>query len=64
MYQSVHVSVPVTEELMELGADGKRHVDPHKVFAAAVDMGADHGIEWSIDDSVIEPHPEQTPPGA
>lgn len=55
----VHVRVPITEAVVS-----DDHLDPDKVFAAAVELGkADPALRWLSDtDPVVEIHPLQTPP--
>lgn len=63
IHQSLHVSVPVTEDVMERDADGTAKLDPQKVFAAAVAMGTEGHHVWLVDgEPVVEIHPLQTPP--
>lgn len=55
----VHVRVPVTEAVVI-----DDHLDPDKVFAAAIEVGkTDASLRWLCDvEPVIEIHPLQTPP--
>ena len=56
--EEVHVSVPVTEEVVT-----DEHVDGAKVFAEAVRLGATDEHRWRREgEAVIEVHPLQTPP--
>ncbi|MGE3768794.1 MAG: hypothetical protein AB7L94_41470 [Kofleriaceae bacterium] len=55
----VHVRVPITDDVVV-----DDHLDPDKVFAAAIEIGkTDASIRWLSDEApVIEIHPLQTPP--
>jgi hypothetical protein len=55
----VHVRVPVTDAVVV-----DEHLDPDKVFAAAVELGVtDPSLRWlSEEPPVVEIHPLQTPP--
>lgn len=55
----VHVRVPVTDAVVV-----DDHLDPDKVFAAAIELGtSDASLRWLSDaPPVIEIHPLQTPP--
>ncbi|HEX2687693.1 MAG TPA: hypothetical protein VHN14_13800 [Kofleriaceae bacterium] len=62
IHQSVHVSVPVTDEVMSQQSDGVTRLDPEKVFARATEIGSAEQHMWIVEDDHIEVHPFQTPP--
>lgn len=62
IHQSLHVSVPVTNEVMSQQPDGSARLDPDKVFARATEIGATEHHEWTVEDDLVKVHPNQTPP--
>lgn len=63
VHETLHVLVPVTDEVMVEEPDGTAHLDGKKVFAAAVELGRGDQHVWVVDgDPVIEIHPIQGPP--
>jgi hypothetical protein len=61
--EEIHVSVPVTDDLIVDEPDGTAHLSGEKVFAAALQLGHDAGLTWRAEDAaVVEIHPLQTPP--
>jgi hypothetical protein len=63
MHHSLHVAVPVGEDLMTRDADGNPRLDAAKVFAAAIALATTEHHVWAIDgDPAVEVHPVQTPP--
>jgi hypothetical protein len=62
IHQSLHVSVPVTGEVMSQHPDGTERLDPDKVFARATELGAADHHEWTVEDDLVGVHPIQTPP--
>jgi hypothetical protein len=62
IHQTLHVTVPVTEEVMSKQSDGVARLDPDKVFARATQIGSTEPHEWTLEDDLVEVHPIQTPP--
>ncbi len=61
--EEVHVSVPITEDLIVDEPDGSSHLAGGAVFAAAVRIGQTTTLAWRPEgDPVVEIHPLQTPP--
>jgi hypothetical protein len=63
MHHSLHVAVPVTEDLMTRDADGNARLDADKVFAQAIALATVEHHVWAVDgEPALEVHPVQTPP--
>ena len=63
--ETAHVSVALSEELLQVNPDGSRTntIDAEKLIAAAIELGRLPVTRWSVEgDVVITPHPVQTPP--
>lgn len=61
--EALHISVPVTDDLIVDEPDGSSHLDGGRVFAAAIRLGQTAGLPWRPEgEPVIEIHPWQTPP--
>ena len=63
--ESVHVSVPVTDDVTE--PDPKdatcRRINGEKIFQFAVEQAKQGSTRWELDgDIIVEPHPIQTAP--
>lgn len=60
-----YVSVPITNELMqaEPDEDGSYHLDPGKIFTAAIELGQDD-TDWSSEGREVTVHPIQKAPDA
>jgi hypothetical protein len=58
-----HVSVPVTDAVMqdEADEDGSFRLDGRKVFEAALQLGA-NDADWVPEEQHVEIHPVQKPP--
>ena len=62
--ETAHVSVPLSEELLQPNPDasGASTINPDKLIAAAIELGRLPSTHWSVEgDVVITPHPVQTP---
>ena len=62
IHHSLHVSVPVTPDVMARQPDGSSRIDTDKLFAQAVALGQAERDGWTVEDEVVELHPLQTPP--
>ena len=61
--EEIHVSVPITDDLIVTEPDGSAHLDGGAVFAAAVALGQTAALAWRPEgEPVVEIHPLQTPP--
>jgi len=61
--EEIHVSVPVTSDMIEEEADGSSHLAPGRIFEAAVKIGQTQALAWRREgDPAVEIHPLQTPP--
>jgi len=61
--ETAHVSVPLSQELFHSNPDGSETVDGERVIAAAIELGRNPDIRWSVEgEVVVTPHPLQTPP--
>ena len=63
--ESAHVSVPITAEMLlpKLSGSSEQKIDVEKLMATAIQLGAHTGTIWKPDgETVIRPHPIQTPP--
>jgi hypothetical protein len=61
--EEIHVSVDVTNDMIEEEADGSSHLAPGKIFEAAVRMGQTQELAWRREgEPCVEVHPLQTPP--
>ena len=61
--EEVHVSVPVTDDVMEERPDGSHGLNVDKIVAAAVRMGRETELAWRREgESEVTQHPIQTPP--
>jgi hypothetical protein len=62
--EAVHVSVPITEELMRPNDEGEgMKLDVEKIVKAAIELGKSESTKWEVEgEPQIEPHPLQTPP--
>ena len=61
--ETTHVSVPLSEELLQLNPDGSRTntIDAEKLIAAAIELGRHPATHWSVEgEVVITPHPVQS----
>ena len=59
--EEAYVSVPVTDVVMrEPDEDGTVRLDPQKVFAAAVELGAE--ADWLAEERQVGVHPVQKAP--
>jgi hypothetical protein len=64
--EECHVSVPVTDAVLrpEPDENGERFLDPEKVFAAALALGAEQA-DWRAEEQSMTLHPvQQAPDGA
>ncbi|GIH07116.1 hypothetical protein Rhe02_51830 [Rhizocola hellebori] len=61
--EECHVSVPVTQEVMQdqPDADGSFRLDGKKIFEAAIRMGQESG-NWALEAQHVEVHPIQKAP--
>jgi len=63
LVEEVHVSVPVSDEVITEEPDGSAHLDGGKVFAVAVRLGETTALQWRPEgEPVVEIHPSQPPP--
>ena len=61
--EEIHVSVPITNDLIVDEPDGSSHLDGGAVFATAVRLGQTAELAWRREgEPVVEVHPLQTPP--
>ncbi len=61
--EEIHVSVPITNEMIEEEPDGSSHVSGKAVFAEAVLIGQTQELAWRREgEALVEIHPLQTPP--
>jgi hypothetical protein len=61
--EEIHVSVDVTNEMIEEAPDGSSHLAPGKIFEEAVRMGQTQELAWRREgEALVEIHPLQTPP--
>jgi hypothetical protein len=56
------VSVPVTADLLNKQPDGTGRLDGNRVVQRAIEMGQAPGVEWTLEERQIQPHPVQMPP--
>jgi hypothetical protein len=61
--EEIHISVPVTDDMIEERPDGSAGLVPGKIFEEAVRIGQTHELAWRREgESLVEIHPLQTPP--
>jgi hypothetical protein len=63
--ESVHVSVPITDAVMQPNDQGEgKKLDVDKIIAAALQLGKLDSTEWEIEgEPEIQLHPVQDAPG-
>ena len=59
--EDAYVAVPVTRSLTKENADGTRSIDFEAFVAEAIRISADPRVQWKLEESGTEPHPEQGP---
>lgn len=62
--ETAHVSVRLSEELLQPNPDGSgtHAIDSEKLIAAAIELGRHPATDWSAErEAVIVPHPIQRP---
>ncbi|HUQ08334.1 MAG TPA: hypothetical protein VM261_37845 [Kofleriaceae bacterium] len=61
--EEIHVSVPVTDEMIIEEEDGSSHLAPGRIFEEAVRIGHTQELAWRREgEALVEIHPLQTPP--
>jgi len=63
--ETAHVSVPLSEEILQPSLDGSgtKTIKTEKLAAAAIELGRSPSTHWSVEgDTAIALHPVQTPP--
>ena len=63
--EAAHVSVPLSDELLQINPDGSKAntLDPTKLMAAAIELGKHPATLWKVEGPVlITPHAIQTAP--
>ncbi|MCL1838937.1 MAG: hypothetical protein FWG47_06460 [Propionibacteriaceae bacterium] len=55
------ISVPITNAMMAEHSDGSSRMDMDLLFADGIAYAAGEGVDWQVEDTVIEVHPIQKP---
>lgn len=58
-FEDAYVAVPVTTDITKQNEDGTIGINAEAFFAEAIRISQDPRVEWKVEGSQSEPHPEQ-----
>lgn len=58
-FEDAYVAVPVTSGITKQNEDGTVGINAEAFFAEAIRVSRDPRVEWKVESSQSEPHPEQ-----